>query len=313
MLLLAGTTGPLQVSVQTNKAVVQRVADEIWNQGNLDRTDELFVPGFVSHDPNPGAAADLNGYKTWVATWRAAFPDFHVEVRDLIAEGEKVAARLTATGTHQGDFLGVPATGIRVTMKIINLYRLEGGKIAEVYRSYDLLGLGQQLGYFEPLPEEVFPFSFARRTESGEFAWGEASEVTGDPGDPESNKALCVREVEEGWNRGDAAAALAIVSPTFVFHSIYPDVTDFESYRQWIEGHIDPENPTQIAIHDLIAEGDRVVDLSVADLGRGLAEEAIRISRFADGKMVEMWRSLNVLPVFIGLGLLPTFPAFAGG
>jgi len=305
--------GVSQIHAQTNKEILQRVAEEIWNQGNLELADELFVPSFVNHDPNPGAVADLDGYKRWVLKWRAAFPDFRVEVHDLVAEGDKVAARLTATGTHQGDFLGVPATGIRVTMKIINLYWLDSGRIAEVYRSYDLLGLGQQLGYFEPLPEEVFPFSFARRTDPGDFLWGDPSDVTGSLGDPESNKALCVREVEQGWNRGDAAAALEIVDSTFVFHSIYPEVTDFESYRQWIEGHIDPEEPTQITITDLIAEGDRVVDLSAADLGRGLAEDGIRISRFADGKMVEMWRNLNVLPVFIALGLLPTFPELAGG
>jgi len=307
-----GTSGPPQMSTETNKAVLLRLVDGIWNQGNLDLTDELFTRGFVNHDPNPGAVADLDGYRAWVATWHAAFPDFRVEVHDLVAEGDRVAARLTATGTHRGDFLGVPATGNRVTMKIINLYRLEGGGVAEVYRSYDLLGLGQQLGYFEPLPVETFPFSFARRTDPSEFVWGPASEVTGDPGDPESNKALCVREIEEGWNRGDAAAALEIVAPTFVFHSIYPEVTDLESYRQWVVKHIDPENPTQIAVKDLIAEGDRVVDLSVADLGRGLAETGIRISRFADGKMVEMWRNLNALPLLVGFGLLPTFPDSAG-
>ena len=309
--LLAGTSGPVQAGAQTAKEVVQRVADEIWSQGNLDLTDELFVPGFVNHDPNPGAVADLDGYRKWVARWRAGFPDFRVEVHDLVAEGDKVAARLTATGTHQGDFLGVPATGIRVTMKIINLYRLDSGRIAEVYRSYDLLGLGQQLGYFEPLPEEVFPFSFARRTDPGDFLWGDPSDVTGSLGVPESNKALCVREIEEGWNRGDAATALEIVDSTFVFHSIYPEVTDFESYRQWIEGLIDPEEPTQITITDLIAEGDRVVDLSVADLGQE-KEMGIRISRFADGKMVEMWRNLNALPILIGFGLFPTFPELAG-
>lgn len=313
MPLLAGTSSPPPASAQAAKEIVRGVIDEVWNQGHLDRTEELFVPGFVNHDPNPGAAADLGDYKKWVVRWRTAFPDLHVQVHDLVAEGDKVAARLTATGTHRGDFLGVRATGTRVTMKIINLYRFEGGKIAEAHRSYDLLGLGQQLGYFEPIPEDVVPVSFARRTEPGEFLWGEASEVTGDAGDPDSNKVLLVREIEEGWNRGDAAAALEIVAPTFVFHSVYPEVADFESYRRWLEGHIDPENPTQITIVDLIAERDRVVDLSVADLGRGLAEAGIRISRFADGKMVEMWRSLNVLPVFIGLGLLPTFPEFAAG
>jgi len=175
------------------------------------------------------------------------------------------------------------------------------------------LGVGQQIGYFEPLPEEVFPYSFARRTEPGDFRWGEPSAVTGDPGDPESNKALCVREVEEGWNQGNVAAALELVAPTFVWHSIYPEVTDYESYVQWLKGHIDTENPTQITIEILIAEGDKVVDLSTADLGGGIRESAIRISRFADGKLVEMWRNLNVLPLFITMGLLPAFPEFAGG
>ena len=313
MLLLAGTGSAPQVRDQTTKEVVRRVVEGIWNQGRMELAENLFAPGFVNHDPNPGAVDDLDGFKEWVVRWRSAFPDIHVEIHDLVAEEDGVGARLTATGTHRGEFLGIPATGIPVTMKIINLYRLDGGRIAEVYRSYDLLGLGQQLGYLEPLPEEVFPFSFIRRKNPIEFAWGSSSGSMGDPGDPESNKALCVREVEEGWNRGDAAAALAIVAPTFVFHSVYPEVTDFESYRQWIEGHIDPENPTQIATDDPIAEGDKVVDLSVADLGGGLVEEGIRISRYADGKMVEMWRNLNVLPVLVELGLLPTFPEFEGG
>jgi steroid delta-isomerase-like uncharacterized protein len=153
--LFAWVSGPSRAGAQTTKEIVRRVVEEIWNQGNLDVTNELFVPGFINHDPNPGA--DLDGFREWVARWHAAFPNLHVEVNDLIAEGDKVGARLTATGTHRGDFLGIPATGIRVTMKVINLYRLESGRIAEVYRSYDLLGLGQQLGYFEPIPEEGSP------------------------------------------------------------------------------------------------------------------------------------------------------------
>jgi steroid delta-isomerase-like uncharacterized protein len=309
-LTLAGV--PL-ATAQTNAEVVQRVADEVWNQGNLAVADELFADDFVNHDPNPGGATDLEGYKRWVLEWRAAFPDYHVEVHDLIAEGDKVGARYTVTGTHRGEFFGVAASGIRVTMKGINLYRLDAGKIAEVHRSYDLLGVGQQIGYFEPLPEEAFPYSFARRTEPVDFRWGEPSAVTGNPGDPESNKALCVREVEEGWNQGNAAAALDYVAPTFVWHSIYPEVTDYESYTQWLKEHIDPDNPTQITIEQLIAEGDKVVDLSTADLGGGMKESAIRISRFADGRLVEMWRNINVLPLFIAMGLLPAFPEYAGG
>ena len=305
--------GAPRASAQTNAEIVQRVADEIWNRGNLPAADELFADDFINHDPNPGGVTDLEGYKRWVRRWRAAFPDYHVEVHDLIAEGDRVGVRYTVTGTHQGEFFGVPASGIGVTMKGINLYRLDQGKIVEVHHSYDLLGVGQQIGYFEPLSEEVFPFSFARRTEPGDFRWGEPSAVKGDPGDPKSNKALCVREVEEGWNQGNAAAALELVAPTFVWHSIYPEVTDYDSYTQWLKGHIDSENPTQITIETLIAEADKVVDLSTADLGGGMKESAIRISRFADGKLVEMWRNINVLPLFFAMGLLPAFPELAGG
>jgi hypothetical protein len=172
--------------------------------------------------------------------------------------------------------------------------------------------MGQQVGYFEPLPEEVFPFSFARRSRPSDFRWGEPSAVTGNPGDPESNKALCVREVE-GWNQGNAAAALEFVAPTFVWHSIYPEVTDYESYTQWVKEHPDPDNPTQITIEDLIAEGDKVVDQYSADLGGGMTLSGIRISRFADSKTVEMWRNENVLPALIAIGLFPAFPEFTAG
>jgi steroid delta-isomerase-like uncharacterized protein len=304
--------GVPQANAQTNTEIVQRVAYEIWNQGNLAAADDLFADDFINHDPNPGGVAELEGYRRWVLKWRAAFPDYHVEIHDLIAEGDKVAARYTVTGTHQGELFGVAATGIQVTMKGINIYRLDHGKIVEVHRSYDLLGVGQQVGYFEPLLEEVSPFSFARRTEPGDFRWGEPSAVTGNPGDPESNKALCVREIEEGWNQGNAAAVLEFVAPTFVWHSIYPEVTDYESYIQWVKDH-DSDDPTQITIEALIAEADKVVDLFSADLGGGMTLSGIRISRFADGKLVEMWRSENVLPALVAMGLFPAFPELASG
>ena len=311
MLLAAG--GVARANAQTNVEIVRRVADEVWNQGDLTAADQLFADDFANHDPNAGGVTNLEGYKRWVLEWRAAFPDYHVEIHELIAERDKVGARYTVTGTHQGELFGVPASGVQVTMKGINIYRLDHGKIAEVHRSYDLLGVGQQVGYFEPLPEEVFPFSPVRRTEPDDFRWGEPSAVTGAPGDPESNEALCVREVEEGWNQGNAAVALEFVAPTFVWHSIYPEVTDYQSYTQWLEQHIDPDNPTQITLEQLFAAGDKVVDLYSADLGGGMTLAGIRISRFADGKLVEMWRNEDVLPVLIAMGLFPALPEFAAG
>lgn len=287
------------------KEIVQREVDEIWNQGNMDVVDELFATDFVNHDSNPPGVTDLKGYKAWVVDWRAAFHDYHVEVNDLVAEGDKVGARCTVTGTHQGDFFTVPATGIQITMKMINIYRVADGKIAEVWRGYDLLGVGQQIGYYKPIPD--FPYSFARRTSPEEFVWGPDSDLTGDPGDPESNKALIAREVVDGWGQGDAALALEPFAPTFVWHSEYPEVTDYESYVQWIKEHgLDPEDPTIITLEHMVAERDRVAVYSAASGGMLTGTQ---IYRFADGLIVEQWRTENILPAFIGMGLVPPFPA----
>jgi steroid delta-isomerase-like uncharacterized protein len=307
-LLSVALGGVFQASAQTeeNKPIVQREADEIWNQGNLDVADELFATDFVNHDFNPPGVTDLEGYKGWVLKWRAAFPDYHVEIHDLVAEGDKVGIRYTVTGTHQGDFFGIEATGIQVTMMGINMYRLDGGKIAEVLRTYDLLGLGQQIGYCEPIPEEVFPFSFGRRTNPEDFVWGPDSDVTGDSGDPETNKAIIVREYE-GWNTGNLDGILEPISPDLVNHDIYPEVTDYESYVQWVTPYGNPDDPSIVTLEDMIAEGDKVMEHWTAQGGRLIG---ISASRFADGKIVDRWRSLNVLPVFIVIGLVPAFPEF---
>jgi predicted ester cyclase len=77
---------------------------------------------------------------------RAAFPDLHYAVEDQIAEGDKVVTRYTASGTHQGELMGVAPTGSRVEIRGISITRIKGGKIEEIWESYDALGMMQQLG-----------------------------------------------------------------------------------------------------------------------------------------------------------------------
>jgi predicted SnoaL-like aldol condensation-catalyzing enzyme len=90
MLLLDGTGGALQVGAQTTKEIVRRVVEGIWNQGRMELAEEIFAPGFVNHDPNPGAVDDLDGFKEWVGRWRSGFPDMRVEIHDLVAEEDRV-------------------------------------------------------------------------------------------------------------------------------------------------------------------------------------------------------------------------------
>jgi steroid delta-isomerase-like uncharacterized protein len=142
-----------------NKAVVHRMFQEMWNEGNLDVVDELFAPDYAGHDPtdpNPetrevSSAADA---KAWVGMVRAAVPDIHFTVDDLIAEGDKVIARWTAEGTHTGELMGIPPTGRRGTVSGILIYRLVEGKIKEGWQNWDTLGMLRQLGI---LPSPLDP------------------------------------------------------------------------------------------------------------------------------------------------------------
>jgi steroid delta-isomerase-like uncharacterized protein len=141
------------MSAEENKAIARRADEELFDRGNLDVADELFAPNFVFHDPASGE--DWHGpesVKQYAAMLRAAFPDLRYTVEDQIAEGDKVATRYIASGTHQGDLMGIAPTGNRVEITGISITRIEDGKIEEIWENYDTLGMMQQLGVI-PFPE----------------------------------------------------------------------------------------------------------------------------------------------------------------
>jgi steroid delta-isomerase-like uncharacterized protein len=144
------------MSVEENKTLSRRSFEEIWNQGNLAAIDALYATDQVSHglgmDVPPGAA----GLKQFVTLYRTAYPDTHFTIEDQIAEGDKVATRWTATGTHQGEFMGIAPTSKRVTVTGIAINRIAGGKIVETWNNFDALGQLQQLGVI-PAPGQGGP------------------------------------------------------------------------------------------------------------------------------------------------------------
>jgi steroid delta-isomerase-like uncharacterized protein len=129
-----------------NKALLRRIYEELWSQGDLEAIPELVAENFVDHHPLPGAPPGREGLAALATTWRTAFPDMCEMAEDLIAEGDKVVGRFTMRGTHSGQFMGVPPTGQRVTMSRIDIVRIAGGKIAEFWYGEHLLELMQQLG-----------------------------------------------------------------------------------------------------------------------------------------------------------------------
>lgn len=132
--------------VEENRAVVRRAYEELWNGRDVDVVDELATDDFLNHAAPPGRQRGREGLKAVVRMFESAFPDFRYEVEDVIAEGEKVAVRDIFEGTHRGDFMGIPATGNRVTMEAIHIFRFEGGRMAEHWVARDDLGMMRQLG-----------------------------------------------------------------------------------------------------------------------------------------------------------------------
>jgi steroid delta-isomerase-like uncharacterized protein len=131
---------------EENKALVRRQEEELFSRGNLDAADEIYAPDYVGHDPsNPEDVRGLEAAKQAAADYREAFPDLRVTVEDLIAEGDRVAARLRFRGTHLGELDGIAPTGRRVDCTGIVISRIEEGKIAEDWANFDDLDMMQQL------------------------------------------------------------------------------------------------------------------------------------------------------------------------
>ena len=135
--------------LDANKAIISRLS-ELSNTGNLAIADEIFSADFVNHDPNHPEVTNLESYKGLVAGIRIGFPDLHVAAEDLVAEGEKVGMRWTINATHQGELMGMPATGIQVAWTGITIAHFADGKIVEMWWAHDHLGLFQQLGVIPP-------------------------------------------------------------------------------------------------------------------------------------------------------------------
>lgn len=134
------------MSTEHHKTKVRRLIDEAQSGGRLEVVDELLAADFVDHTPFPGIPPTREGVKMLFAGLRAAFPDLHVTISEQIAEDDRVATRKTFRGTHQGDFLGVSASGRPVEFEVIDILTFESDRISEHRVVLDQLGLLRQLG-----------------------------------------------------------------------------------------------------------------------------------------------------------------------
>lgn len=132
-------------STERNKELLRIAVEEVWNKGNFDNMKEMVSDDFVIHFPREKIQG-LENIKSFYTELRKAFPDINFTIIDQVAEENKVVTHWTATGTHKGEFKGIPATGQKVKISAIDIDRISDGKFVECWSNMDELGLMQQLG-----------------------------------------------------------------------------------------------------------------------------------------------------------------------
>lgn len=138
---MAISSGPV---AEANIATFRRAIEEGWSKGDADVINELFAPDFVEHQAGigPGRA----GATAAAQSLHRSFPDLRLTIEDVIATGDMVWARLRATGTHAGPFMGAPATGRRIDITVIDIVRVVDGRLVEHWGVADRLSVAQQIG-----------------------------------------------------------------------------------------------------------------------------------------------------------------------
>ncbi len=139
-----------------NKSIVRRLYEEVWNERKLDVVDELISPSHALHDPNvSGSQLGPDAYKQQVARFTTAFPDLHFAIEDIVSEKDKLVVSWTISGTHKGEYEGIPPTDKKISVDGITISYIANGKILDSYVSWDALGLMRQLGHAPPLGKTI--------------------------------------------------------------------------------------------------------------------------------------------------------------
>jgi steroid delta-isomerase-like uncharacterized protein len=134
------------VPAEENKQIVREFIEEVLNRQRVDLMSELLAPDYALHFPGMPGPLKREAFPVFIASFPAAFPDFHLAVESLIAEGDEVAVRFVLSGTHQGEFMGIAPTGRKVEVPGHVFYRIRGGKIVDDRPIFDRALMLEQLG-----------------------------------------------------------------------------------------------------------------------------------------------------------------------
>ena len=133
------------MSTEENKALVLQLM-QLQENGDLNTADQFIASDWVNHDPSMPPLQGYEGFKQLNMLFRSAFPGFHMEIEDILAEGDKVAGRIRFTATNTGSFQGMPPTGKAVDVTGTGIFRVVDGRVTDNWVNFDMLNLLRQLG-----------------------------------------------------------------------------------------------------------------------------------------------------------------------
>jgi steroid delta-isomerase-like uncharacterized protein len=254
------------MATNVNKDLARRIVEEMWNTRNLDVIDTCYAPSPDGHEAT----------KAFIASYWTAFPDLHITIDNQIAEGNQVATRYTAHGTHLGPFAGIPPTGEQITTVAIETHQFDNEKLVGLWNSFDPLGMLQRLGAI-------------------------------------ANRALVRRWYDEYVNGHDVDALDDLVTPDFTSHFLSGAEGAGADQIKQIDAAIFATLPdVRVTIQDMVVEGDRVAVRYSAlatpasnPLGGPLAATGMDIFRIADGKIAQRWAELDYTGMLMQLGAVP--------
>jgi steroid delta-isomerase-like uncharacterized protein len=311
------------VTSEANKTLLLRFFAEAWNQGELEFLDEGFADDFVMHhlwiDPAVGHAHDTPGRdaaKAVISGWKASFPDLHIAIEDVIAEGDKVAMRQRYRGTHEHEFQGIPATGRVAETTGVTISRVVDGRVVETWDCVDGLAFMQQLGVV-PEPEGTSRVPGPQH----EAAAGHAAAIRSTNDATRGGNKHAVRRLwDEAWNANKLGVVDEVVHADYFDHGLAPGRT-----RQGPESTKDAIRELRTAFPDLVLRPDDIVEEDdkvvtrwtttgthlgplgpIGPTGRSASVQGMTWLRLVDGQIVEAWDCFDELGMLFQLGVLPT-------
>jgi steroid delta-isomerase-like uncharacterized protein len=300
------------MATEENKALLRRFI-ELWNTGQVTTADEFVNPDLVDHTLLPGLPPGLAGFKLMVRGFRAAFPDLRISIDDLMAQGDKAAARVTFRGTQHGEFQGLPPTGKSFTMGAIGILRFKNGEVVEHWATLDRLGLLTQLGVAPAQTDLPYDTLWPARP---------SGHPNGHASDSAANLALVRRFFDEVCN----GRRLEVAEELFAAEHRYydPSIPGVARGPIGIQQNPGPVVPYQSAFSDahwhveeMLVEGDTVVtrwygtgtqdgDLpGIPAAGKQVFVPGMWLQRIEAGKIAESWQVWDTLGMLQQLGVIP--------